>query len=55
MFLPHDEDAPAMKDECFVPEMFQEWERCWDTELQDPRRPGRQPADLRNEPEVNSG
>jgi hypothetical protein len=35
-FLPHDEDAPAIKDddERVVREMFQEWMECWDTELQ---------------------
>lgn len=35
-FLPHDEDAPAIKDddERLVREMSQEWMECWDTELQ---------------------
>lgn len=35
-FLPHDEHAPAMKndDERVVREMFQEWMERWDTELQ---------------------
>jgi hypothetical protein len=35
-FLPHDEDAPAIKDddERLVREMCQEWMERWDTELQ---------------------
>lgn len=35
-FLPHDEDASAIKDddERLVREMSQEWMECWETELQ---------------------